>query len=55
MMNKITGYFGISMQRVPTDDWDEAEAMLTRVLKSRAAAADFKPELARGSSGSMNS
>ena len=55
MLAQINSYFGVTMQRIATDDWDEAEAILTRVLKSKAAAPDFKPEMAAASTGSMDS
>ena len=57
MLSQINEYFGVPMQRIATNDWDEAEAVLTRVLKSRAAAPDFKPEIsqATASTASMDS
>ena len=44
MLNDIGAYFGVAMQRVETSDWDQVEETLTKILKSPAAAADFKPE-----------
>lgn len=48
MLSLIAQYFGVTMQRVPTDDWDEVELVLSKILKNRAAAPDFKPERADG-------
>ena len=46
MMAKISDYFGVPMQRVETNDWDEVENTLMKILKNPAAAPDFKPERA---------
>ncbi|KAG0639069.1 P-loop containing nucleoside triphosphate hydrolase protein [Tuber brumale] len=36
-VNEISNYFGVSMTRVPTNDIDEAEELVNKVLKSRTA------------------
>ncbi|MCJ1313624.1 RNA helicase required for poly(A+) mRNA export [Agyrium rufum] len=46
MLDDIQKYFGITMTAVPTDDWDVAEEMITKVIKSARADAGFKPEIA---------
>ena len=44
MLAEIGAYFDVAMVRVDTNDWDEVESVLTKILKSPAAAAGFKPE-----------
>ncbi|KAG7664173.1 DBP5 [[Candida] subhashii] len=34
ILNSIKNYFGIEMTRVPTDDWDEVEKIVKKVIKS---------------------
>ena len=45
-MAEIMGVFNVVPIKIETTDWDHVEATLSRILKSKAAAADFKPELA---------
>ena len=45
-MNEIAVHFGVQPVRIDTTDWDLVEETLSRILKSKAAAADFKPERA---------
>ena len=44
LLDDISKFFGITITRVETDDWDEVEEALKKILKSRAAAPDYKPE-----------
>lgn len=44
-MTEIMQFFNVEPIKIETKDWDHVEATLSRILKSKAAAADFKPEL----------
>ena len=46
MMDAIAKTFSTNIERVPTDDYDEVEARLGKILKSQTAAPDFRPERA---------
>ncbi|KAI5952740.1 DBP5 [Candida jiufengensis] len=35
ILNDICGYFKITMTRVPTNDWDEVEEIVTKVIKNK--------------------
>jgi hypothetical protein len=53
MLKDIADHFGVAMTRVETNDWDNVEETLTKILKSKAAAPDYKPERAGGSDAMM--
>ena len=44
MLASIAEFFGVQMIRIDTNDWDDVELTLTKILKSPAAAPGFKPE-----------
>jgi hypothetical protein len=46
MLADIGEYFSSPMLRVATDDWDNVEEIIKKVLKSPAAGAGFKPQMA---------
>ena len=41
---EISNYFGITMLRVETEDWDKVEETIKKVIKSPAANPDYKPQ-----------
>jgi len=42
MLMQIQKYFGAEMTKVSTDDWDELEETVTRIIKSSRAGSNFK-------------
>jgi ATP-dependent RNA helicase DDX19/DBP5 len=46
MLMEIASYFNIEMVKVETDDWDHVEDVIKKVVKSSAAAPDYKPNFA---------
>ena len=42
MLMQIQNYFGAEMTKVATDDWDELEETVTRIIKSSRAGTNFK-------------
>jgi len=42
MLMEIQQYFGAEMTKVSTDDWEELEETVTRIIKSSRAGANFK-------------
>jgi ATP-dependent RNA helicase DDX19/DBP5 len=42
MLMQIQKYFGAEMTKVATDDWDELEETVTRIIKSSRAGTNFK-------------
>lgn len=48
MLMSIQQYFGTEMTKVATDDWDELEETVTKIIKSSRAGANFQ-----GNSASM--
>ena len=44
MLNTITMYFGVTPTKIPTDDWDEVEAMVKKVIRSSRAGSNMNME-----------
>lgn len=44
MLKKIVDYFDVQPTKVPTDDWDEVEEQVQKVLKSSRAGSNMKME-----------
>lgn len=44
MLNSITSYFGVVPTKVPTDDWDEVEEIVKKVIRSSRAGTNLKME-----------
>ncbi|KAL8697555.1 MAG: hypothetical protein Q9201_007065 [Fulgogasparrea decipioides] len=44
IMCEIEAYFGVKMQGLDTNDWDDVESKIKAVLKSTRAQADYRPE-----------
>lgn len=42
MLMKIQEYFGVEITRVSTDDWDDLEEQVTKIIKSSRAGANFQ-------------
>ena len=42
MLMNIQTYFGAQMQKVATDDWDELEETVSKIIKGSRAGANFK-------------
>ena len=42
MIEEISDYFGVDMEALPYDDWDKAEEMIKRVIKSSRAGSNFQ-------------
>ena len=42
MLMEIQQYFGAEMTKVATDDWEDLEETVTRIIKSSRAGANFK-------------
>ena len=53
MMAEIENYFGIKMQGLDTQSWDEVEKQLKGVLKSNRAQADFARPIKNGNDVTM--
>ncbi len=39
---EIQNYFGVTIQKVATNDWDELEEQVTKIIKSSRAGSNFK-------------
>ncbi len=43
MIREIQEYFGVDMTSLPSDDWDQVEDIIKKVIKSSRAGKDFRP------------
>lgn len=43
MIREIQDYFGVAMTALPSDDWDQVEEIIKKVIKSSRAGKDFRP------------
>ena len=46
-MTEIMDTFNVTPIKIETTDWDLVETTLSKILKSKAAAADYKPEFGK--------